>query len=424
MLIAESRTRAYLASIVPVIVNTVLNEHQLVLDIVAFVSRGDFPRSRLGEKQRGKILASWVSRRMQTIAQFSIRDPETDGSVDTTVPEDVIARRVSAQSTGAGGINRNSPGSVTRGSVTGRSSLRHVESVSQMPDEAQIIPERTISGHEEDDEQGDNTPVRATHPDKFAGAYHSGSGQAGKEAESRQYSLDAGPVSDDDLDFDEGHGIPDARYHIRHEDQPAPLHFQINDRRSILASPNAASLEYSPIDGNAFESPAAVQVDEPDWPMNQYASTPAHNSGQVSNGSAFGGPVGIAMGSPPVPHAAYSTRQHQGLAPEAAHAGALPPPTGQSHVSSTGSTILPDSDMTMLGGEYNETQHRLAFSDDGDYEDHDYGHYGGRAAATSASGGGAGGGLRIANRGDADQSSDDDGDWGQSVLGEVEKRYR
>ena len=60
---------------VPVIVNTILNEHQLVADIVAFVAQGLFPRSRLGEKQRGKILASWVTRKMETLAQFGIRDP-------------------------------------------------------------------------------------------------------------------------------------------------------------------------------------------------------------------------------------------------------------------------------------------------------------------------------------------------------------
>ena len=122
VLIAESRTRAYLASIVPMIVNTVLNEHQLVLDIVAFVSRGDFPRSRLGEKQRGKILASWVSRKMQTIAQFSIRDPEVDGSVDTATPDDSLTRRVSPQS-----------GRGARNSTTARSSLRQVESADQTP---------------------------------------------------------------------------------------------------------------------------------------------------------------------------------------------------------------------------------------------------------------------------------------------------
>lgn len=127
VLIAEVRTRAFLASLVPVIVNSVLNEHQLVLDIVAFVAMGDFPRSRLGEKQRGKILASWVSRKMRTIAQFSIRDPDAEGSVGTAVPEEAMGRRGSAQSGRAGA------GSMRRGIGTGASSLRHAESLSQMP---------------------------------------------------------------------------------------------------------------------------------------------------------------------------------------------------------------------------------------------------------------------------------------------------
>lgn len=88
---------------------------------------GDFPRSRLGEKQRGKILASWVSRKMRTIAQFSIRDPDAEGSVGTVVPEEAMGRRGSAQSGRAGA------GSMRRGIGTGASSLRHAESLSQMP---------------------------------------------------------------------------------------------------------------------------------------------------------------------------------------------------------------------------------------------------------------------------------------------------
>ena len=88
VVLVEVMRKAYLASIVPVIVNTILNEHQVIADIVAFVSRGDFPRSRLGEKQRGKILASWVTRKMRTIAQFSIRDPDAADSSITAVPED------------------------------------------------------------------------------------------------------------------------------------------------------------------------------------------------------------------------------------------------------------------------------------------------------------------------------------------------
>lgn len=125
VLVAEVRTRAYLASLVPVIVNAVLNEHQLVLDIVAFVALGDFPRSRLGEKQRGKILANWVSRKMCTIAQFSIRDPDAEGSVGTVMPEDAMTRRGSTQSGTVGA------GSLRRG--VGGSSLRHVESITNMP---------------------------------------------------------------------------------------------------------------------------------------------------------------------------------------------------------------------------------------------------------------------------------------------------
>lgn len=136
VLIAESRTRAYLASIVPVIVNTVLNEHQLVLDIVAFVQKGDFPRSRLGEKQRGKILATWVSRKMRTIAQFSIRDPDAEGSVGTLVPDDMMAHRASLQSNrerANTGNFRGGTGSIHRTPGTAGSSLRNVESISQMP---------------------------------------------------------------------------------------------------------------------------------------------------------------------------------------------------------------------------------------------------------------------------------------------------
>jgi hypothetical protein len=87
VILVEVHRKAYLASIVPVIVDAVLNEHQLVVDIVAFVGQGDFPRSRLGEKQRGRILASWVTRKLRTIAQFGIRDPDATGSELTEVPE-------------------------------------------------------------------------------------------------------------------------------------------------------------------------------------------------------------------------------------------------------------------------------------------------------------------------------------------------
>lgn len=87
VVVVEVTRKAYLASLVPVIVDAVLNEHQVVADIVAFVSHGDFPRSRLGEKQRGKVLASWVTRKLRTIAQFSIRDMEGPEHPFSTGPQ-------------------------------------------------------------------------------------------------------------------------------------------------------------------------------------------------------------------------------------------------------------------------------------------------------------------------------------------------
>lgn len=119
-MVVEVFRRNFLASMVPVIVNAVLNEHQLVIDIVSFVLRGDFHRSRLGEKQRGKILAGWVTRKMRTIAQYSIRDPNGPDTQITEVAEPVpsmAGRANTGTFTRTGG-----PGSVKgslRGSVLG-----------------------------------------------------------------------------------------------------------------------------------------------------------------------------------------------------------------------------------------------------------------------------------------------------------------
>ncbi len=64
IVLVEIVRKNYLASLVPVIVNAILDQHQLIVDVVAFVGKGDFPRSRLGEKQRGKILGAWVTKRL------------------------------------------------------------------------------------------------------------------------------------------------------------------------------------------------------------------------------------------------------------------------------------------------------------------------------------------------------------------------
>lgn len=105
MVVVEVTRKAYLASLVPVIVDAILNEHQVVADIVAFVSNGDFPRSRLGEKQRGKVLASWVTRKLRTIAQFSIRDMDDNPFAD--MPQHRVSRSSKPGSTMGNSLRRS-----------------------------------------------------------------------------------------------------------------------------------------------------------------------------------------------------------------------------------------------------------------------------------------------------------------------------
>ena len=87
---------------------------------MAFVNKGDFPRSRLGEKQRGKILASWVTRKMRTMAQFGIRDPESALADVTEAIEP-----------------RDHTGSIRNGSVIA-SSLRNVEQAPQILEQREL----------------------------------------------------------------------------------------------------------------------------------------------------------------------------------------------------------------------------------------------------------------------------------------------
>lgn len=166
MVLVEVMRKAYLASIVPVIVNSILNEHQVIVDIIAFVSKGDFPRSRLGEKQRGKILASWVTRKMRTIAQFGIRD--ADGA-DSQITEVAEPRSRVGSVLGKGSSLRNVE-TVDARSMNTREAERQQQNtqdhntlppgVSDMPAahyESSIIESPPLANNEDDDP--DETPM-------------------------------------------------------------------------------------------------------------------------------------------------------------------------------------------------------------------------------------------------------------------------
>ncbi|KAK0718420.1 hypothetical protein B0T26DRAFT_752343 [Lasiosphaeria miniovina] len=140
VVLVEVARKSYLASIVPVIVNAILNEHQIIADIVAFVAKGDFPRSRLGEKQRGKILAGWVSRKMKTMAQFAIKDMDAllgpPGTVGPSEPASSILGVPDAA--GDHRISMGSFRSSSGGPAPGGSSLRNVEAAPQILEQIEL----------------------------------------------------------------------------------------------------------------------------------------------------------------------------------------------------------------------------------------------------------------------------------------------
>ncbi|KAG4306401.1 hypothetical protein PORY_000389 [Pneumocystis oryctolagi] len=80
IILIEVDHKAHLPSIVPVVVNTVLSEHQIIADVIVFTAKGNFPRSRIGEKQRGKILSSWLTKKMEILDKFIIREQEINVS--------------------------------------------------------------------------------------------------------------------------------------------------------------------------------------------------------------------------------------------------------------------------------------------------------------------------------------------------------
>lgn len=91
IVVCESRRPRFLSSLVPLIVNTILSKHHIVIDIVAFIKKGQFPISRLGTKQRARIIDAWVQGVIPITALYGVNYGEN--SMIKLVKEiDVVAR--------------------------------------------------------------------------------------------------------------------------------------------------------------------------------------------------------------------------------------------------------------------------------------------------------------------------------------------
>ncbi|PKC08724.1 acetyl-CoA synthetase-like protein [Rhizophagus irregularis] len=65
--IVEVRSSEGILNLVPCIMNSILDEHQFIIDVIVFIGPGTLPKSRLGEKQRTKIMTSWLSGNLSTL---------------------------------------------------------------------------------------------------------------------------------------------------------------------------------------------------------------------------------------------------------------------------------------------------------------------------------------------------------------------
>ena len=220
MVLVEVVRKAYLASIVPVIVNAVLNEHQVVVDIVAFVTKGDFPRSRLGEKQRGKILASWVTRKLRTIAQFGIRD--ADGA-DSQITEVAEPRSTLGSAVGVGSSLKNvetvNVPATNQAQQQAQDYAALPTGISEMPEtyESSIVASPPLPPAEED---RDDTPTEPRNNNHFSS--RTDKSEIDNEPSFQVYNLpnDSLPPNNEP---DHVHGDPDQPSFNFASDPPPPL---------------------------------------------------------------------------------------------------------------------------------------------------------------------------------------------------------
>ena len=255
VVVVEIFRRNFLASMVPVIVNAILNEHQLVIDIVAFVQKGDFHRSRLGEKQRGKILAGWVTRKMRTIAQYSIRDPN-GSDVQMMISEEPAGRSSTSTfmrgpASTKGSMRASSTLGLTAQAQLNSMHLSHRVSMQDLPGQQQQYP-----------------PGVGEMPPQAQQDYNSFSPQQGdSELENRTHSLSLDP----------NYPGPPFSEHDRNDRTPT------EPRRDFLPAhmQHDPMMDYSPVDptgAGVFDSP--VDTYPHAHPGYQPSSQPQYESQQ------------------------------------------------------------------------------------------------------------------------------------------------
>lgn len=98
VVVCEAKRSRNLSALVPMIVNTVFSKHHIIVDIVAFIKKGEFPISRLGTKQRARIVDAWVQGVIPLLALYGVNYGENSmikliKEIDHVNRDDPIAGR-------------------------------------------------------------------------------------------------------------------------------------------------------------------------------------------------------------------------------------------------------------------------------------------------------------------------------------------
>lgn len=295
MVVVEVTRKAYLASLVPVIVDAILNEHQVVADIVAFVSNGDFPRSRLGEKQRGKVLGSWVTRKLRTIAQFSIRD--MDDNPFTEVPQHRVSRSSKPGSTMGNSLRRSTEPDVPTVPPSPAAAVPQQGNVAPEAHQDHFPPPNTLPEPDtRTDSHVSSTPaIRATSTvpsiqEPQSGMVHSaddghdqsGAPEPAPEPAPTPSSAEPGPARDFRFSFD----MIGAQTASKTQGSAAPVTEKISTGRESLPSQQTGYGEAHAITSPVYEEKPRPGTQESglidDWPQEalMYQSTMHSEDGQ------------------------------------------------------------------------------------------------------------------------------------------------
>ncbi|CAG8495242.1 8293_t:CDS:10 [Funneliformis caledonium] len=73
--VIETRAKEGILNLVPCVLNSILDEHQFIIDVIVFLGPGTLPKSRLGEKQRAKVMNSWLSGNLTTLHVHYVTSP-------------------------------------------------------------------------------------------------------------------------------------------------------------------------------------------------------------------------------------------------------------------------------------------------------------------------------------------------------------